>query len=240
MQSGRFHGLKYWLLSLMVRLGRLRRVEMDNAELDAMLKPYLPMQLNINIPRGKGRVNVVEASTSLPGNDQIQTALLCEFKVDVIGNPLYQAHLLITISASPEFDKSQGTVRATNIRLLQTHLVKDDYAAIRDAREIITKLIPGPFSNMLSLGIDLSISSAMSMLENSLYGDLGQYLKLYVNSSKQRILDYHKPQIEQQLLSYLEQHKPAYKLDNSVLDERLFAEYGQQVRAEKQALAFLF
>ncbi|WP_156413640.1 hypothetical protein [Lacimicrobium alkaliphilum] len=240
MESGRFGRLKYWLLSLMVRLGRLRRVEMNKAELDAMLKPHLPLHFSISIPNGKGRINVIEATTSLPGDDQIQTALLCEFKVDVLGNPLYQAHLLITLCASPTFDKPQGMLRAKNIRLLQTHLVKDNYAAVKDAREVFTKLLPGPLSSMVNLGIDLSISSAMSMLENSLYGDLSQYLKLYINGSKQRILDYHKGQIEQQLLAYLEQHKPEYKLDNALLDERLFAEYGQQVRAEKQVLAFLF
>jgi hypothetical protein len=240
MESGRFDGLKYWLLSLMVRLGRLRRVEMNKAELDAMLRPHLPLQFNISIPSGRGRINIVKASTSLPGDNKIQTALLCEFKVDVMGSPLYQAHLLITLNASPEFNKEQGILSASKIRLQQTHLVKDNYAVVRDAREIFTKLLPGPLNSMVNLGIDLSISSAMSLLESSPYGDLSQYLKLYINGSKQRILDYHKPQIEQQLLTYLEQHKPEYRLDNAVLDEKLFAEYGRQVRAEKQALVFLF
>lgn len=225
---------------MMVRLGRLRRVEMNKAELDAMLRPHLPLHFSISIPNGKGRINVIEASTSLPGDDQIQTALLCEFKVDVMGNPLYQAHLLITLSASPAFDKPQGIVSAKNIRLLQTHLVKDNYAAVKDAREIFTKLLPRPLSSMVNLGIDLSINSAMSMLENSLYGDFSQYLNLYISGSKQRILDYHKPQIERQFLNYIQQHKPEYRLDQQLLDEKLFAQFGKQVRAEKDTLAFLF
>lgn len=239
-ESGRFGRLKYWLLTLVVRLGRLRRVEMTTAELDDMFTPHFPLHFDIPIPNGKGRVNVTKANTSLPGDGRIHIALMCDFNVEVMGNPLYQAHLLISLSAMPEFDKSSGHIRAQDIRLLQTHLVKDNYAVVRDAREIFTKLLPGPLSSMVNLGIDLSISSAMGMLENSLYGDLSQYLKLYINGSKQRILDYHKPQIENQLLNYLEQHKPEYRLDNAMLDEKLFAEFGEQIRAEKDVLAFLF
>lgn len=239
-QPGRFGRLKYWLLSLMVRLGRLRRVEMNKAELDAMLEPHLPLHLHIAIPNGSGRVKVTKASSSLPGDGSIQIALMCDFKVEVMGNPLYQAHLLISLCAVPEFDKSSALIRARDIRLLHTHLVKDNYAVIKDTREILTKLLPGPLGSMFNLGIDLSISSAVNLLETGLYGDLSQYLKLYINGSKQRILDHHKTQIEKQLLSYLQQHKPEYKLDNALLDERLFAEYGRQIRAEKHVLAFLF
>lgn len=239
-ESGRFGRVKYWLLSLMVRLGRLRRAEMNTTELDAMLRPAFPLHLDIPIPSGKGQIKVSGANTSLPGNGRVQVALMCDFKVQVMANPLYQAHLLISLSAQPEFDKASGLIRAQDIRLIHIHLVKDNYAVINDAREILATLLPGPLGSVVNLGIDLSISSALSLLEKSLYGDLSQYLKLYINGSKQRILDYHKPQIERQLLNYIQQHKPEYRLDNTLLDEKLFARFGKQIRAEKDVLAFLF
>ncbi|WP_141096240.1 DUF1439 domain-containing protein [Lacimicrobium sp. SS2-24] len=239
-QSGRFGRLKYWLLTLMVRWGRLRQVEMTRAELDDMLAPHLPLHFDIRVPRGVGRIKVIAAQTELGGDDTIEVALTCEFNITVLGYPMYQAHLLILIRALPGFDKASGTIFAEHIKLVQIHLIKDSYALIKDAREIMTALLPRPLGGMFNLGIELSISSALTLLENSLYGDMGEYMKLYINGSKQRVLDYHKPQIEQQLLAYLDKHQPAYTLDKTLLDERLFAEYGQQIKAEKDHLLFLF
>lgn len=66
------------------------------------------------------------------------------------------------------------------------------------------------------------------------------YLQLYLSGSKQRVLDYHKPQLEALITTLAEENYLEYPLDKSDWQELLFFYYGKTVAIEEQELRFKF
>ncbi|WP_102796251.1 hypothetical protein [Bowmanella denitrificans] len=222
---------KYWLYAWLVRFGRLRQFSMSVDEVSALLVPNLPIQLNLAIPGGNGVLNVLSVELSLPDN-KMQMALLCEFKVEMRGVRIYQAHILATVQGKPHFLKQSATIRPMQVSLDTIQLLQDDYLVIKSSRDILARLLPDSISGWVNASLDV--------FSGGLYKDAAAYLDLYVSGGKQRVLDYHKGQIEKQLLDLVTSGELDYQLDEHLPDERLFARLGKEVQVQNGQLVFLF
>ena len=65
-----------------------------------------------------------------------------------------------------------------------------------------------------------------------------EYLKLYLSGSKQAILDYHKPQIDNAITRQLTQDDLSHRMRDTQWREVLFARLGKNVRVEDNVLRF--
>ncbi|GAB3032286.1 hypothetical protein [Bowmanella dokdonensis] len=228
--------LQYFFMTCLVKWKRLRHFSLDEQELNELLTPGLPLELLLEVPAGKGLLKILKAKLALRSND-IQLELYCDLKLDVMANRLYQAHLRVLVGARPEFNRSSRSLRPTDIQIDTIQLIQDDYLLLKDGRNLLSRILPGSVGNLLNS----TLGNALDLLsQGGIYADLRDYLQLYLSGSKQRVLDYHKNQIENQLAQTLSQGKLEYRLDETSLDERLFAELGQKVEVKEGRLLFIF
>ncbi|MDF2177120.1 hypothetical protein P2G88_02535 [Aliiglaciecola sp. CAU 1673] len=230
--------LKFWFAGWMVRFGQLKRIQMTAAELNEMLATNLPMRVPLNFTGGvKGLLKVLQATLHMPKEgSHLHIELLCDFHVEFMGTRLYQAHLLADIQALPRYDPHKRILLPEQISLLGLHLVNDNYALIQSSTELFQKLLPGGLGSLMGV----TIGGAMGLLDTMPYADLRRYLSLYLSGSKQKILNYHRDDIEQELLSLAQSGEFHYRLDETLPDEALFARLGKEVKVEDGNLWFLF
>ena len=76
-------------------------------------------------------------------------------------------------------------------------LINDDYSLIQDTRFLINKLVPGGLAGLFSS----SVKNVLSLVSAGTSNQAVSYLQLYLDGSKQKILDYHRPQIAAKLIA---------------------------------------
>lgn len=230
--------LTFWLAGWMVRLGKLKRIKMTAAELNALLATNLPKPIPLSlIGSVSGQLRVLEANLHMPqGGAHLHIELLCDFHVELMGTRLYQAHLLADIQALPHYEPNQRILLPKDIRLLGLHLVNDNYALIQSSADFMQKLLPGGIGSLMGA----TLGGALGLLDAMPYADLRRYLSLYLSGSKQKILNYHRHELEQELLALANSGEFHYRLDETLPDEALFARLGKEVKVEDGALWFLF
>ena len=67
-----------------------------------------------------------------------------------------------------------------------------------------------------------------------------EYLALFTEANKQKVLDFHRPQIERQITQSIEQGDIEYQLQAADFEEQIFADLGKHIDVEKHQLVFRF
>jgi hypothetical protein len=229
----------------LVRTQRLTHSAFTVAELNALVRPHFPCTMPIEVPVGMGSLTLMEAELSL--NDEknrIELELLADLRISVKTGPLYQAHLLVLLSATPAYLVEQKTVVLGDVSIDNILLVNDDYALITDTSSLLNSLGPLPVGAILGRGLKGPIGSTVKGVLNLFTAGMSEhalnYLRLYLDGSKQRVLDYHRAELEQKVKALVIEENIHYTLDASDWQEWLFCELGREVVVEQQELRFKF
>lgn len=158
------------------------------------------------------------------------------FSVEYLAKPLYCAHLKISIEANPFYDIATKEIRLTEVGINEISLLQDEYSVLSDTRELIKLFGSNPLLSMFSN----TVKTAYSLVAGSTPHDANTYFQLYLSGSKQRILDYHKPQLQAILTELLARNNVCYCLDEGHFEEQLFAKLGKGVIVEEGKLRFYF
>ncbi|WP_100642858.1 DUF1439 domain-containing protein [Alteromonas facilis] len=221
----------------MVKLGKLRYDQFSEQELNELLTPYFPQQMPIPVPIGKATLTLLEGELSMPeSTNRLELQLLCALDIRVLGNPIYRAHLIVIVSADPTYDASSKIVSIENIQVDEVALVNDEYALLTDTTKLIDSLSPLQLSSLFTS----PVKTALSVLTAGSSMTATAYLNLYIGGSKQRILEYHKPQIEQHVIDAVAEADLNFELDPAEWRQNLFARRGRTVSVEEKELRFYF
>ncbi|MFC3094948.1 DUF1439 domain-containing protein [Alteromonas sediminis] len=221
-----------WFL---IKTGRLSFDAFTEDELNQLLAPYFPLQMHVEVPVGNAKLNCVEAEVSMPADvNELQLNLLTEFHVDVLGNPVYRAHILAVIKGTPHYDASTHTVEITDISLNTLALVHDEYSMVKDTSSLIQQLGP--------LAIAGSFTSPLKSIVNSVTGGLSNaalhYLQSFTQGNKQKLLEQHKPAIEKALKAKLHTIDTHFTMRDTHWREYLFSRFGDRVSVDDHLLKF--
>lgn len=229
--------LKYAIGYCLVKLGKLKYDRFTTAELNALIVEHFPQQFDLIVPIGNGVIRIIEGVVSMPV-DSVRLHLQClaGVEVKVMGSPIYRAHAIVQISALPRYLEQTQTLTLVDIKVDDLHLVNDEYSLLKDTQFLIDKLLPVPVTGLLGA----PIKQALNVLSAGTSDQALNYLKLYVGGSKQRILEYHQPQIEKALLEAVAEFDLDYQMQATQWREHLFAKLGKTVAVEESELRFLF
>ncbi|WP_100656822.1 DUF1439 domain-containing protein [Alteromonas flava] len=229
--------LKVAAALVLVKLGKLKYDQFTEQELNDLLAPYFPQQIPIPVPIGKATLSLLEGELSMPeSTNRLQLQLLCGMEVRVLGNPIYRAHLIVVVSALPDYDCTTKTLSIDTIQVDDMALVHDEYSLLKDTTKIIDSLSPVQLSSLFSS----PVKSALSVLTAGSSTTAIGYLNLYIGGSKQRILDYHKPQIEEHIVNAVTAADLNFTLDPAEWRQNLFSRKGKTVVVEGRELRFYF
>ncbi|MFT5313317.1 MAG: hypothetical protein ACI8Z9_001807 [Paraglaciecola sp.] len=221
----------------LIRFKKLKHVEYTSDEIAALVAEYLPKTFPVSVPRGQGSFTLMTADVSMPPKScNIHVEVLSGFAVEYLANPIYRAHLLILLEARPHYDVEAKHVRLKEVKITNIKLLHDEYSLLKDGRDIIQNLVPSP---VLSMFTD-TMKTALSLVTGNVASDANAYLQLYLGGSKQRVLNYHKPQLEQIVIDMAAGDEVRYQLDKSNWEEQLFSQLGKEVVVEEGKLRFKF
>ncbi|UAA37927.1 DUF1439 domain-containing protein [Paraneptunicella aestuarii] len=221
----------------MIHSKRIKQVSFTADELNEMLAANLPETFNLPVPGCRGWLVVESANLSMPLNDNlIDVALFCSMKIESMATPIYRAHLLINVAGTPSYDPETSMVRMQNIEVVGVHLVKDEYSLIKDTKSLINQLIPSPVTSLVAN----TLKTTLQLFSAGAYQEVSDYLSLYLLGSKQKIVDYHRPEVEKIITEMAESGDLEYEMDRDILEEHLFADLGKEVEVQNGELVFIF
>lgn len=226
---------KLLIARVLVKLGKLRYDDFTKDELHELISDLFPHRFMLDIPIGTGTVNVQEGEISFD-NEANRIALQClaAIHIDVANTTLYRAHLVVVVSAKPDYDEMAKTVLLTHVCVDTITLINDDYALLKDSRYVLNTFFPQGINSLVTS----SLRSAMSLFTVGTSYLATEYLKLYLSDSKQAVLDYHKPKINQAIQEALKSINLTHTMRESHWREALFARVGKSVRVEDDRLRF--
>lgn len=221
----------------LIKFRRVKSVSMSAQEINELLDENLPETFEIPVPGCKGELIIQQAEVSMPPlKDHFVVELRCALHIETMANPIYRAHVNIGGIAWPAFDTEHGRIYLNNIKVQNIKLVQDEYALLKDTRHLMVKLMPGPLRSVLGA----TMKTTLNVISNSSIKDAQNYLSIYVFGNKQKVLDYHKPELEKVIKQINDNGDLSYDLDKSIFEEQLFAELGKNVRVQNGELQFVF
>ena len=227
--------IKLFIAQWMVKLGRLTHDDFTKAELQALLEDIFPYMFSLDIPVGTGTVNVLEGNITFDNeNNRIGIQCLASLKIEIAKTTVYRAHFIIALSATPHYDVATQTLYLTELSTDAITLVNDDYALLRDAQFVLTKLFPKPVNTLFSA----PLKSALSLFTAGTSDIASEYMQVYLSVSKQAVLDYHKPKIDLAIKKQLTQQDLSHTMRQEHWRELLFSRLGKSVRVEDSVLRF--
>jgi hypothetical protein len=85
-----------------------------------------------------------------------------------------------------------------------------------------------------------TMKTAFNIMTGTTTSEANSYLQMYLSGSKQKVLDYHKPQIENIIVELAASEEMQYSLNIDDFEESLFIQYGKEVVVEDRHLRFKF
>lgn len=229
--------LKVAVAMLLVKLGKLKYDQFTEQELNELIVSYFPQSMELPAPVGKGTLKLLQGELSMPSStDRLQLQLFCSIEIRVLANPIYRAHLVVIVSADPNYIVEHSTLTIENIRVDDVALLNDEYALLNDTSKLIDALSPVPITGLLAN----PMKSALNILTAGTSNQAIDYLQLYIGGSKQRILDYHRTQIEDHVISAVANEDLTIRLDPAEWRQNLFSRLGRIVVVEENELRFYF
>lgn len=229
--------LRLFTARILIKIGRLTHADYSSGELKEIVDKHLPETFKIDVPKSKGDLTLLEAEISMvPGQNKIAVQLLGSILIGSFGSPIYRAHLIVQLEAYPIYDVNNKTVKLEKLLVSDVQLVNDEYSIIKDSRELLGLFFPKPLQSLFTD----TVKSTLGIMTGGGSDAAADYMKLYLSGSKQRILDYHKPQIEALVSNLAQREDLQYPLDSSVFEEHLFSLYGKEVLVEDGQLRFKF
>jgi hypothetical protein len=206
-------------------------------DISQLIEPHLPISFPISVPKGDGRFTLLQAKISMPRHsNNIQAELLGSIEVTYLGNPIYRAHVFLEVQAKPQYDDITKNVMLTEIRIIDIHMLNDEYAILKDTSNLLNLFVPSPVLSMVAG----TMKTAFNIMTGTTAAEANSYLQVYLSGSKQKVLDYHKPQIERIIIDLAASEDMQYSLDINDFEEGLFIQYGKKVMVEEGHLRFKF
>ena len=221
----------------MVKLNKLQYDQFTEEELNQLITPYFPQQMPLEVPVGKAELSVIKGELMMPtSTNRLQLQLLCGVEIRVLANPIYRAHIAVVVSAAPHYVVENNLLTIKSIRVDEVALINDEYSLLTDTSKIIDMLSPVQIGSLLTS----PMRSALNILTAGTSNAALQYLQMYIGGSKQRVLDYHRNQIEEHVIAAVASADINLVLDPAEWRQNLFARLGREVIVEEQELRFYF
>jgi len=193
--------------------------------------------LPIDVPRGKGQFTLNKVQITLPNKcNYIEAKAEGGMEITYLGNPIYRAHLAIVVQAKPYYEHTNNKVLLTDLCIADIYLINDEYSVLKDTTSLLNQIVPSPVLSMVTG----TMKTAFNLMTGSTATEASRYLQMYIGGSKQKVLDFHKPQLERHIIDLAASDDMQYSLDKTDFEESLFMSFGKEVVVEDGCIRFKF
>lgn len=227
---------------MLIRWRRIKAVRFTAAQLNQLIMASLPQNVKFDVPGGTARLVVMTAELTLgkDNHEGLSIELMCSLEIGSLGQQLYRAHLQGTIRAQPYYHQAGQSIRLKDEQITRLQLVNDEYLLIKSATGLVKSLTPNLLQGLMSATLGSAVDSAMGMVSALTIPGIKGYLTMFTDGNKQKVLDFHRGQVEQTLKQLIGQGDLEYALEQSDLEEKIFADMGRTITIEDHQLVFHF
>lgn len=219
----------------LIRIKRLKYVDYTIDDINSLIAPHIPITIPVSVPKGDGSFSIDSVNLTMP-SDQIVAEIFGTLNVTYLANPIYRAHIVIVVKAQPKYDQTQKSITLVDLSIADIHMLQDEYSLLIDTTHLLSAFVPSPVLSMVTGGM----KTAFNLMTGTSASDAKRYLELYLSGSKQKVLDYHKPQLENIITELAASEEMRYTLDPEDWEEMLFIKYGKETIVEDGYLRFKF
>lgn len=230
--------IKDWAARTMIRTKRIKEVRYTQDEINELIGQNLPHEESFEVPGGNAKLVVLEVKVEVgKDNDEgLSIHLICSIEIRSMSVQMYRANLNAVLKAMPYYHKQDKSIRLNKASIDTVQFINDEYLLIKSTNDIIKALTP----NILKGIVNVTLGSALGALGDRATPQVKEYLSIFVGSNKQKVLDFHRPQIERMVIDLIESPEICYALEETDFEEKLFADLGQKVDVEAHNLVFKF
>ena len=204
-----------------MKWGKITHDDFTKPELQNLVIDSFPCTFTFDIPIGTGTVTVLEGNITLDSeSNRIGLQCLAALNIVVTTTTIYRAHIVFTVSASPYYDKNMSTLYLTGFST--------------DSVTLVNRFFPKSVNTL----IGGSLKSALSLFSAGTSDIAADYFQVYLTGSKQAVLDYHMPHINNAIKKQITQEDLSHAMRTDHWREVLFSKLGQNVRVEDNVLRF--
>ncbi len=227
-----------WVARFLIRFKRLKEVVYTETELNEMIVESLPQTMAFDVPGGTAKLIVMTAEVSLGRDSQqgLMVNLLCSLEISSMERQIYRAHLAVAVKASPYYHQDDQTIRLKDTVITELTLVNDEYLLIKSTTDLIKALTP----NILQGLVSATLGSAVGVMSALTTPELKGYLAMFTDGNKQKVLDFHRPQVEKTLKTLINNGDLSYQLEPTDFEEKIFVDMGRQIDVDNHQLVFRF
>jgi hypothetical protein len=229
--------LRQQLAKWLIRFKKLTHVDYSPDEISQLITPHRPVTFPVTVPRGDGKFHLSSIAISVPADSKfIKGVLSGGLEVTYLGSPIYRAHIVISVQAKPDYLAETASVKLKELSITEIYMVNDEYSILKDTSSLISLFVPSPVLSMMTG----TMKTAFNLMTGSTASEANAYLQVYLSGSKQKVLDYHRPQLEKIIVELAAGEDMCYTLNKTDWEENLFIKYGQEVVVEQGNVRFKF
>jgi len=228
---------KQFVSRMLVKFKFIKQFPLDIDHINQLIPPLLPANFDIDIPGGTGELSILSVDLDiLPTENVIHGDVLCNFSVSFNQTIIFNTHLKIQLTAKPHYLKNKKIIALNTVIVTSMSLITDKDSVLKNTKSLMGGFLPEPIKSIFN--------STFSITEGVIAGlggnELVSYLSLYLSGNTQKIFDYNRTEIENEIISYVGSEEFSYELDEDDFHEKLFADYGKQVAIEEGLIKMIF
>jgi len=238
---------KQWVTRLFVRFGRVKNAPMEIIEINQMLNGWLPVDFDILVPGGREKletVNLELVNLSLTtrnldtaeSGEKLLAVIDCRFEVKMNSAVIFRTKLALELQADPDYCAKTKSIGVCNTKLSRVELVDGKDSFIKDVNTLANGILPTPFKGLFNV----AMASTTAIFGEGVINGMTKYLSLYNSGNQQKIVDYHKKDIENKIIGLTQDTSFRYQLDAANFEEKLFSDYGKKITVQGGKLLFEF
>lgn len=234
--------MKHFITRSLVKINYIKKSPADLNEIIKHINCQLPLQIAISIPGGIGNITVKTIQSNIINLEKcLNIEVYCDFIISVTQTTIYTTHFKLYIEAIPEYNIQNKSIGLSDVKVTSLKLISDDYSVLKDTSLLLSSLLPKPLKSIFNA----TLSATMAMLDstplvNKSMDEMVKYLSLYSSGSKQLIIDYHRDEIEKNIMKLMQNKSMQYSLNEDIFEEKLFADFGKKIIIENGKVLFGF
>jgi len=234
--------LQQFITRLLVRFKQVKRAPVDIEEINLLVNEPLPEVFELATPGGEGELSIlgvtisIEACSENPEKECLHAEILCNFSVKVKQSIIYNTHLMLMLETQPNYCVESKTIGIIEPKITELQLISDKYSLIKDTSSLMGGLIPKSLKPIL----DVTLFSTKAILNTKTVSNVTKYLSIYTAGSKQKVIDYHRADIENRIIQLTQNNAMSYQMNDTVFEEKLFADFGVEIVIDDGKLFFVF
>ncbi len=234
--------LKEFVTRLLVRFKQIKKVPVDINDINQLINGWLPENFDIDTPGGTSELSIlsvklnIDFATEEKTKECIVAELYCNFSVKVSASVVFNTHLNLYLQASPIYHQSLKSIGIVDPKILQLDLISDKNSFIKDSSTLANAVLPSPLKDLFNA----TLSTTTALFGSGMMNAATKYLSLYNSGSQQRVIDYHRKDIENKIIEITSDKDVSYEMDEGDFEEKLFADYGKEIILEDGQCYFVF